>query len=56
MLGDKESVADEAYCDVMVPTSVAATFKVIEAELILEVLIDAFSSPAVFDLSDHCLA
>jgi len=48
-LGSEEGEAAEGDRDVVMPAAEAASFKVIEAELALEVLIYAFGSPALLD-------
>jgi hypothetical protein len=54
-LGGEKGEARDRAGDVVVPASEAPALKVIEAELLLEVLLDAFGVPAVLEELDEVL-
>src|SRR5579863_1510312 len=53
--GGKEGVTAEHARDVVMPASIPATLEVIEAELLLQILVDAFGVPALLEKPDEVL-
>ena len=54
-LGDHEGIAAHNYGYVVMPSGKGASFKVVQSELALEILIHPFGAPTFFENSDDLL-